>query len=325
MEEFPQNNLPDENKPEEVSPDLYEDEKTIKPIISPILAAFIGLVGGFIFYQIIGGTLTYIIFGADFKNADINAIRLMQSAGQILFLLVPAIIFTKMFYTNVSKAIRLNKVNFFEIILFSVGSLLLTPMLQSYLAIQEFLVVKAAKKFAFLNEIKKLLDELEIKITETYEIFLKVDSPLEIIFVVFVIAVTPAFCEEFLFRGYIQRSFEGKFSRFSAALITAIFFGLFHFHPYAIVPLTLLGFYFGYAAYKSNSILIPVILHFINNFIAVIIYQLFGSEDFIKSETVQSGDMSTVLIVFVSFAFLFSLLIFGINYYYEKKENTIVL
>lgn len=326
MEEFPKNIQPeDENKNEESSLNLIEEDDSIKPIISPILAAFIGLVGGFVFYQIIGGTLTYLIFGTDFKNADINAVRLMQSAGQILFLLVPAIIFTKMFFSNVSKAIRLNKINIVEIILFSLGSLLLTPMLQAYLTIQEFIVIKAARKFEILNQIKILLDDLDVKITETYSMFLKVDSPFEMVFVVFVIAVTPAICEEFLFRGYIQRSFEGKFSAFTAALITAIFFGLFHFHPYAIVPLAALGFYFGYSAYKSNSILIPIILHFINNFGAVMIYQMFGTEDILKTETVKSGEISTPIIIFIIFLILFSLLLTGINYYYEKKENTIVL
>ena len=73
-------------------------EQQFNPQISPIAAAFIGLIGGFFLYQIVGGLLTLLIFGLDIENAPVNGIRLMTMAGQILFILLPALIFTKLFY-----------------------------------------------------------------------------------------------------------------------------------------------------------------------------------------------------------------------------------
>ena len=82
-------------------------EQQFKPQISPIAAAFIGLIGGFFLYQIVGGLLTLLIFGLDVENAPVNGIRLMTMAGQILFILLPALLFTKLLYADVTKFFRI--------------------------------------------------------------------------------------------------------------------------------------------------------------------------------------------------------------------------
>ena len=71
-------------------------DEQIKSNISPIAAAFIGLVGGFFLYQFVGGLLSLIVFGFDLDKAPINGLRLMTMAGQILFILLPALIFSKL-------------------------------------------------------------------------------------------------------------------------------------------------------------------------------------------------------------------------------------
>jgi hypothetical protein len=82
-------------------------EKQIHPLISPIAAAIIGLAGGFFLYQIVGGALTLLIFGMDMKSAPVNAVRLLTAGGQILFILLPALVFAKWFYEDVSAIIRI--------------------------------------------------------------------------------------------------------------------------------------------------------------------------------------------------------------------------
>src|SRR3989339_1111461 len=100
MNEF--NNIPDSNEPPKNDENHFVDQSTIssetKVItakISPISAAFLGLVGGFFLYQIVGGLLTLIILGFDIENANVTSVRLMTTAGQILFILLPALLFTK--------------------------------------------------------------------------------------------------------------------------------------------------------------------------------------------------------------------------------------
>ncbi|MGA8263415.1 MAG: CPBP family intramembrane glutamate endopeptidase, partial [Ignavibacteriaceae bacterium] len=79
--------------------------RKLNPIISPISAAFIGLFGGFFLYQIVGGVLTLLIFGLDIEKAPVNGFRLMTMAGQVLFILLPALLFSKWFYEDVTTVI----------------------------------------------------------------------------------------------------------------------------------------------------------------------------------------------------------------------------
>ena len=72
--------------------------------ISPITAAFIGLVGVFFLYQFVGGLFTLIIFGFDINNAPVNGLRTMTMVSQLLFILLPAILFSKWFYNEIGRA-----------------------------------------------------------------------------------------------------------------------------------------------------------------------------------------------------------------------------
>ena len=237
-------------------PDIY-------PLVSPLAAAFLGLVGGFFLYQVVGGALTLLIFGFDLEAAPVNGLRLMTMAGQILFILLPALLFAKWIYGDVSKVINIKIPNWREVFLFIVGIIVLTPLLQSYLYIQNFFIEKWAASSEFLNSIKSMFDSLNELVEKTFGNLLSADNVPEMILVIIVIAVVPALSEEVMFRGYIQRSFEHKISPFKAAAVTAIFFGLYHFSPYGILPLITLGLYFGFAAYLSKSLFIPIILHFL--------------------------------------------------------------
>lgn len=139
--------------------------------------------------------------------------------------------------------------------------------------------------------------------------------------VIAVVAITPAICEEVMFRGFIQKSFELKYKPFLGALITAIFFGIYHFNPYAFFPLVLLGFYLGYAAYKSDSILVPVVLHFINNLFAVVLFLIFGEAELKQTQSITTAELTPTLISLLYQILLFVIVLLGIQYYYRKKKR----
>lgn len=311
-EQQSQNELQDQNKSSE----------KIKSNISPIAAAFVGLVGGFFLYQFVGGLLTLIVFGFDLDKAPINGLRLMTMAGQILFILLPALVFTKLIYEDVGKIIRLRIPEWTEIILFVVGIGILTPLLQSYLYIQNYYIEVWAKNSESINQLKTFFDSLNELVDKTYGNLLKASTIPELLLVVLVVAVVPAVSEEVMFRGFIQRSFEIKIKAFIAAFLTAVFFSLYHFNPYGLIPLAVLGFYFGFAAYTSKTLLIPILLHFLNNFTAVILYYIIGSEELIKSDvSAKSGeDLGFYSFVTIALSLVFVALIFLIKKYYSQKQ-----
>ena len=93
---------------------------------------------------------------------------------------------------------------------------------------------------------------------------------------VLLVAVLPALCEEFLHRGLLlQGTKHMGFTK--AIIISSICFGLIHFNiaqaGYAIV----LGIVMGFASVVAKNIWVPVIMHFMNNLIAV--YLEFASEN----------------------------------------------
>jgi len=163
-----------------------------------------------------------------------------------------------------------------------------------------------------------MLDQLDDMIEKTYGNLLSSHSVFEASFIIFVVAVVPAFCEETLFRGFVQKSFEQKLKPFWSILITAVFFGLYHFNPYGLIPLIALGIYFGYAAYASNSIVVPITLHFVNNFLAVLAYFVLGKEELINTTPANNDNVFPQLIGLVIFLILFfSYMIYVKNNYHK--------
>jgi membrane protease YdiL (CAAX protease family) len=157
-------------------------------------------------------------------------------------------------------------------------------------------------------------------VEKTYGNLLSASNIFEFVFVVIVIAVVPALSEETMFRGFIQRSFELKYKKYIAVIITALFFSLYHFNPYGFIPLFILGAFFGFAAYKSKTLLVPMFLHFLNNFSAVSLYHIIGDDELIKSDAAANPDeLSSYVMMFFALAILFAALVFIINKYYSSK------
>ena len=78
------------------------------------------------------------------------------------------------------------------------------------------------------------------------------------------IALTPAICEELLFRGLIMSGFR-RLGMWPAILATSLLFGLAHASIYRLLPTMALGIIFGYAVWKTNSIVAGMICHALNN------------------------------------------------------------
>ncbi len=92
--------------------------------------------------------------------------------------------------------------------------------------------------------------------------------PLEFAWLIVVVCITPALCEELFFRGYIQRTFERTMD-WRSVILVGVIFGLFHFNPLGLLTLAVLGMLLGYFFYRSRNILPSMAAHFTNNFIAI--------------------------------------------------------
>jgi len=109
------------------------------------------------------------------------------------------------------------------------------------------------------------------------------------------------------FRGFVQKSFEVSIKPIWAILITSVSFALYHFNPYGLLALVILASYLGFAAYQSKSIVIPIILHFVNNFVSVVTYFIWGTDELINTNVVNADEFVLHLSSFMFLTVLFFL------------------
>jgi sodium transport system permease protein len=78
-------------------------------------------------------------------------------------------------------------------------------------------------------------------------------------------ALTPAVCEEALFRGPILRGLRARLSPAGAAILTGVMFGIYHGSIWRFLPTALLGVGLSSLALASGSIVPAMVAHFVNN------------------------------------------------------------
>ena len=81
---------------------------------------------------------------------------------------------------------------------------------------------------------------------------------------VFVVAASPAICEELMHRGLMLSAYERR-GTIKAVVISSIFFGIFHFDITNLLGATFLGLLIGYYVVRTNSIFAGMLAHFLNN------------------------------------------------------------
>ena len=127
------------------------------------------------------------------------------------------------------------------------------------------------------DEIDRLIQHL-FTIPESfrlaYEKFLVINSVSDFMIVIFSAVILAAVLEEMLFRGFLQSTLENNFKVTPAILITAFIFAIFHGYPWVLIQIFIMGIIMGLLAWKSNSIFPSMIVHFINNGIAIIFLNL---------------------------------------------------
>lgn len=77
-------------------------------------------------------------------------------------------------------------------------------------------------------------------------------------------------CEELLFRGFVQTSFENTFDVTKAIMLTALIFAIIHMNPWWTIQIIIVAIFLGVMAWKSDSILPSMIVHGTNNALGVL-------------------------------------------------------
>ena len=143
----------------------------------------------------------------------------------------------------------------------------------------------------------------EEEATVLTERFLQADSLGGLLVNIGLMALLPALAEEMSFRGVLQGVMSRQPSAISrqrsevshaAIWVTAFIFSAIHVQFYGFVPRMLMGAMFGYVLAWTGSLWVPIVMHFVNNGVAVVSYQIsaVSSQEAEKSiaDTIGAGD-----------------------------------
>lgn len=110
------------------------------------------------------------------------------------------------------------------------------------------------------------MTNMESDANATLRQLLKMDDIGVLLANLFLIAVLPALGEELLFRGIVQQYGYKLLKRPELSVwFTAFLFSAIHFQFEGFIPRFLLGLFLGYLFYWTNNLLLPILLHFVNN------------------------------------------------------------
>ena len=107
--------------------------------------------------------------------------------------------------------------------------------------------------------------------------FLQAESVSDWILLFLGVVVLAAVSEEFIFRGFLQVSLERKGDATRAVILTSISWTLIHVNPYWAIQIFLMGIIIGFMAWRTNSIIPPMIVHATNNFMSLLFFN-FGED-----------------------------------------------
>jgi uncharacterized protein len=149
----------------------------------------------------------------------------------------------------------------------------------------------------------------EIDLKKLTEILAYYNNTPEFFIALLVIAILPALGEEILFRGIIQNEFFAILKNPHAAIwVTGFLFSFIHFQFFGFFPRMLLGVLFGYLYYWSGNLVIPILIHFINNALTLIVMNLYKNKiidtDF-ESEPMPAISILISIIIFTFLLFTF--------------------
>lgn len=232
---------------------------------APWLTAGLVLIGAFFAFQILGTVVTFGLIARtvplDQLAAELAPDRLLSvhvaetilgnSVGQVLGLALPAVFFAWLHTSRPGAFLRLRRPPLVPTLLALVGLAGLLPVVGW---------------LTELNQQVPLPDFFQMLEDTRMDMIVKVlESDLALWVNLLGLALTPALCEELIFRGYAQRQFERSAGAAWGIALAGILFGVYHLSFAQVLPLSVLGIYLAYLTWRTGSLWPAILVHFANN------------------------------------------------------------
>ena len=224
--------------------------------------------------------------------SDINTLKWVQLLQTIALFLLPSLILAYLCAKAPWKWLQLDKKVDWRVLLGAIGIMLVAlPAINLLSHWNQQMVLPS-----WLGGLEAWMKNKESEAEWLTLQFMSVTTVSGLLVNLFLMAVLPAVSEEVTFRGVLQRLITKPCSITSsshlAIWITAIIFSAIHMQFYGFVPRMLMGALFGYMMVWTGSLWVPILMHFINNGMAVLLYFMTNRAgwDIDKVDTIGTGN-----------------------------------
>lgn len=184
-----------------------------------------------------------------------HALFIGNTVGQVVGLLLPAVLLVRLHARRRWGFLRLRASTGPLLVLSLLALVAFTPVVQwlgsvnQALPLPDYILDMDAAQMALIEQV------------------LRADT--SVWFNLVVLALTPAICEEVLFRGYVQRHAERALGAAGGIVFSGVLFGVYHLRLTQVMPLTALGLLLAYLTWRTGSLWPAILVHFANNAFAV--------------------------------------------------------
>ena len=299
------------------------------PVYLRIITFGMIIITSIIFVLIIGILLAIPFYGPNVlsdlgkieTSTEPNIIALakyFQIVSQFGIFIVPVFIFAFLDGRNINRYLSINIKPAFRTMIFAAIAILAATPLINYLG-ELNQQMKLPESMAGIEHWMKDSEDKAAKLTD---VFLNVKSPGAFLINLLMIGLIPAIGEEFMFRGVLQKLFHQWTKNIHFAVIfSAFLFSAMHMQFYGFVPRFLMGVMMGYMFVWSGSLWVPVLVHFTNNTMAVLMSYMtnlgFVDDSY---DTIGTGNSQ---FVFVLISLIISGSLIFLIYKWEKKKKMI--
>ena len=222
--------------------------------------------------------------------SDINTLKWIQLLQTITLFLLPSLILAYLCTKAPFSWLQLDKKADWKVFLWAVGIMLVAlPAINLLAQWNQQMVLPT-----WLSGLEEWMKNKEAEAEWLTKQFMSATTVSALLVNLFLMAVLPAVSEEITFRGVLQQLLTAphRLSPHLAIWLTAIIFSAVHMQFYGFVPRMLMGALFGYMLIWTGSLWIPILMHFTNNAMAVILYfvALRADLDIDKVDAIGTGD-----------------------------------
>lgn len=273
-------------------------------------------------FMIIGLFITVavskLIFLIPFVNSDsvLASIYVNTIAQSIFAIALPAFLIVA--WTNIKPLnyLKLNRVTEPNIkVVFTLLAFIFSYTFASFLTTWNKGVVLPE----WMSQIEEAMRTMEDAALETTELLLSGKSVSSLILNLVVIAGFAAISEELFFRGAMQQFIHDKFKNgHTSVWIAAIIFSIVHFQFYGFLPRLFLGAILGYLFLYTKNLWIPILFHFINNALIIVVNFFWGETNWYNNMEDMPITPVYIILALVSLAATITLFVI-----YNKRASKI--